>query len=37
MRHGTEELGISWKHIEWHTDKYIRYLRMWVNGTELAP
>jgi integrase len=32
MRHGTEALGISWKHIEWHTDKDIRYLRIWVNG-----
>ena len=25
-------LGICWKHIEWHTDKEIRYLRIWVNG-----
>jgi integrase len=32
MRYGTEALGISWKHIEWHTDKDIRYLRTWVNG-----
>ena len=32
IRHGTEALGISWKHIEWHTDKDIRYVRMWVNG-----
>jgi integrase len=32
IRHGTEALGISWKHIEWHTDKDIRYLRIWVNG-----
>jgi integrase len=32
MRHGTEALGICWKHIEWHTDKDIRYLRIWVNG-----
>lgn len=32
MRHGTEALGICWKHIEWHTDKGVRYLRLWVNG-----
>jgi integrase len=32
MRHGTEALGICWKHIEWHTDKEVRYLRIWVNG-----
>jgi integrase len=32
MRHGTEALGISWKHIEWHTNKEIRYVRIWVNG-----
>lgn len=32
MRHGTEALGICWKHIEWHTDKDIRYVRIWVNG-----
>ncbi len=32
MRHGTEALGICWKHIEWHKDKDIRYLRIWVNG-----
>jgi integrase len=32
MRHGTEAMGIFWKHIEWHTDKGIRYLRIWVDG-----
>lgn len=32
MRHGTEALGICWKNIEWHTDKDIRYLRIWVSG-----
>ena len=32
MRHGTEAMGICWKHIEWHTDKGIRYLRVWVSG-----
>lgn len=32
MRHGTEAMGICWKHIEWHTDKGVRYLRIWVSG-----
>ena len=32
MRHGTEAMGIYWKHIEWHTDKGVRYLRIWVDG-----
>lgn len=32
MRHGTEAMGIRWKHIEWHTDKGVRYLRIWVDG-----
>ena len=32
MRHGTEAMGICWKHIEWHTDKEVRYLRIWVDG-----
>lgn len=32
MRHGTEALGICWKHIEWHADKGVRYLRIWVSG-----
>jgi integrase len=32
MRHGTEALGICWKHIEWHADKGVRYLRIWVDG-----
>jgi integrase len=32
MRHGTEALGIQWQHISWHTDKGVRYLRIWVNG-----
>jgi integrase len=32
MRHGTEALGIRWKHIEWHTSKDVRYLRIWVDG-----
>ena len=32
MRHGTEAMGICWRHIEWHTDKGVRYLRIWVDG-----
>jgi integrase len=32
MRHGTEALGICWRHLEWHTDKGVRYLRVWVDG-----
>jgi integrase len=32
MRHGTEALGIRWQHLEWHTDKGVRYLRIWVSG-----
>jgi integrase len=29
MRHGTEAMGICWRHLEWHTDKGVRYLRIW--------
>ena len=32
IRHGTESMGIRWNNIEWHTDKGIRYLRLWVDG-----
>ncbi len=32
MRHGTEAMGLCWNHIEWHTDKGVRYLRIWVSG-----
>jgi integrase len=32
MRHGTEAMGICWRHIEWHADKGVRYLRIWVDG-----
>ena len=32
MRHGTEAMGICWRHLEWHTDKSVRYLRIWVDG-----
>ena len=32
MRQGTESMGLMWKHIEWHEEKNVRYLRMWVKG-----
>lgn len=32
MRHGTEALGIKWQHIEWHTARDTRYIRIWVSG-----
>ena len=32
LRHGTEAMGICWRHLEWHTDKGTRYLRVWVDG-----
>lgn len=32
MRHGTEAMGICWRHLEWHTDKGVKYLRIWVDG-----
>lgn len=32
MRAGTESMNMCWKHIEWHTDKDVRYLRIWVSG-----
>jgi hypothetical protein len=32
MRHGTEAMNIKWQHLEWHTDKGVRYLRVWVDG-----
>ena len=32
MRHGTEALAIRWQHVSWHTDKGVRYLRIWVDG-----
>ena len=32
MRHGTEAMGICWRHLEWHTDKGVRYLRVRVDG-----
>ena len=32
MRHGTEAMNLCWKHIGWHYDGGVRYLRMWVSG-----
>ena len=32
IRHGTEAMGICWRHLEWHTDKGVRYLRICVDG-----
>ena len=32
MRHVTEAMGICWRHLEWHTDKGVRDLRVWVDG-----
>lgn len=32
MRHGTEAMNICWQHIEWHTHKDVRYIRIWIDG-----
>jgi integrase len=32
MRHGTESMGIEWRHCEWHQADGQRYLRIWVSG-----
>jgi hypothetical protein len=32
IRHSTESMGLCWNNIEWHTDKGVRYLRLWVDG-----
>lgn len=32
MRQGTESMNLEWRHIAWHEDKGIRYLRIWVSG-----
>jgi integrase len=32
MRHSTEAYYIRWKHLAWHWDKGVRYLRIWVSG-----
>ena len=32
MRQGTESMNLKWKHIAWHTENGVRYLRLWVSG-----
>ena len=32
MRHGTESLGLKWKHVSEFVDHQRRYLAMWVDG-----
>ena len=32
MRQGTESMNLQWKHIAWHMDSGVRYLRIWVKG-----
>jgi len=32
MRCGKESMNMLWQHIEWHTDRGQRYLRIWVSG-----
>jgi integrase len=32
MRQGTESMNLEWRHITWHEDKGVRYLRIWVSG-----
>ena len=32
MRHGTEAMNLCWRHIEWHYEGDVRYLRIWVSG-----
>jgi integrase len=32
MRHSTEAYYLRWRHLAWHWDKGVRYLRIWVNG-----
>ena len=32
MRQGTESINLCWQHIEWHWDKQVRYIRIWVSG-----
>lgn len=32
MRQGTESMNLEWRHIAWHEDKGVRYLRIWVSG-----
>jgi integrase len=33
MRHGTEAMGICWRHLEWHTDKVIVVKQTKVSAT----
>ena len=32
IRHGTESMGIEWRHTEWWDADGVRYLRVWVSG-----
>ena len=32
MRHGTESMGIEWRHCEWYASEGQRYIRVWVDG-----
>ncbi len=32
MRHGTESMGIEWRHCEWYASEGQRYIRLWVDG-----
>lgn len=32
MRHGTESMGIEWRHCEWYASEGRRYIRVWVDG-----
>ena len=32
MRHGTESMGIEWRHCEWYSSEGQRYIRVWVDG-----
>ena len=32
MRHGTESMGIQWRHCEWYESEGQRYIRLWVDG-----
>jgi integrase len=32
MRHSTEAYYLKWRHLAWHWDKGVRYLRIWVSG-----
>ena len=32
MRHGTESMGIQWRHCEWYQSEGQQYIRLWVDG-----